>query len=113
MYSGVILKSGEFAGMTTQLARCLDTNSQAWKNSLNVAGNPGSSSNPIGNTLWFNTNNLYQLRTKEILFTKEGYTFDSGKLGSRKGYYWKVYIFSCLSILNKYKWATQEKNIFE
>ncbi len=71
--AGVVLRPGQFDGMTTSSARCPDTSSSAWSESLNVAQNGGT--NPIGKCLWFNTNTLYGNRTK-IVNSKEHYTFD-------------------------------------
>lgn len=57
-YKGVILNPvGGFDGMRTSLARCPATSNQDWKDSL-TAANDYSSVN-IGQTLWFNTTDLF------------------------------------------------------
>ncbi|MEK3993065.1 cell wall hydrolase [Robertmurraya sp. FSL R5-0851] len=76
-YSGVILKPGSFAGMTTSLARCPSTTSTAWLDSLSVASNINTATNPVGKTLWFNTNSVYTSRTYQFP-TYVGYTFNGG-----------------------------------
>lgn len=58
-YEGVILKSGQFDGMTTKSAREPDLDSQAWTDSLYIAKNNSTQYNPIGDCLWFRTNDLY------------------------------------------------------
>ncbi|WP_226681586.1 cell wall hydrolase [Sutcliffiella horikoshii] len=75
-YSGVILKQGEFQGMTTSRARCPQTSTQAWKDSLSIATNSGT--NPVGKTLWFNTNSVYKARSFPFPGWLDGYTFDGG-----------------------------------
>ncbi|WP_339157817.1 cell wall hydrolase [Paenibacillus sp. FSL W8-0186] len=60
--SGIALKSGAFDGMTTNRARCPDTDSTAWKDSLSIATNGGT--NPIGKCLWFNGNDTYAAKSK-------------------------------------------------
>lgn len=74
-YAGVILKPGEFQGMTTSLARCPSTSSIAWTDSLSIANSIGNS--PVGKTLWFNTNSLYKQRSFTFP-SYEGYTFNNG-----------------------------------
>lgn len=74
-YAGVILKPGEFHGMTTSFARCPSTSSTAWKDSLSIANNAGT--NPVGKSLWFNTNSVYNARTFNFP-DFEGYSFDGG-----------------------------------
>lgn len=58
-----LLKPGQFAGMYTELALKPDTNSEAWRVSLDIAMNLSSKANPIGNCLWFNTNTTYAAHT--------------------------------------------------
>ena len=55
--AGVVLHPDAFAGMLTINARCPDTSSSAWSDSLSIAQNGGT--NPIGNCLWFNGNDYY------------------------------------------------------
>lgn len=74
-YSGVILKPGSFEGMTTSYARCPSTSTTSWQDSLSVATNSGT--NPVGKSLWFNTNSVYKARTFQFP-SYEGYTFDGG-----------------------------------
>ncbi|MEK4671326.1 cell wall hydrolase [Niallia sp. FSL R7-0271] len=74
-YSGVILKKGEFAGMTESGARCPSTSTTAWKDSLSIATSPGT--NPVGKTLWFNANSTYNARSFPFP-GYEGYSFDGG-----------------------------------
>lgn len=63
-WEGVILKANQFAGMTTTHALKPDTTSDAWKDSLDIAQNLSSKTNPIGGCLWFNTNSLYQKQSR-------------------------------------------------
>lgn len=63
-YSGVLLKSGQFAGMSTESALKPDTTSDAWKDSLDIAKNLSSKKNPIGTCLWFVTNTYYKNHSK-------------------------------------------------
>ncbi|WP_006522808.1 cell wall hydrolase [Desulfoscipio gibsoniae] len=75
--AGVVLKDGAFVGMTTSKARCPNTNSGEWSDSLSVAKNGGT--NPIRKCLWFNTNDLYN---KRVIKKADGYyyyTFDGGR----------------------------------
>lgn len=71
--AGVVLKANQFSGMTTNNARCPDTSSTAWADSLSVASSGGT--NPIGTCLWFNTNTLFANRTKTVNKVEQ-YTFD-------------------------------------
>jgi hypothetical protein len=48
-----VLLCGEFDGMYTNNARCPVTSSEAWLDSLNIAANLSSQTNPIGNRLYF------------------------------------------------------------
>ncbi|MFM9279262.1 cell wall hydrolase [Paenibacillus jiagnxiensis] len=73
---GIATASGQFAGMNTSNARCPDTSSSAWRDSLSVAQNGGA--NRIGKCLWFNTNSLYRNRTRPASGGGEEYTFDGG-----------------------------------
>jgi hypothetical protein len=63
-YSGVILKSGQFIGMTTQSAREPDTSSIAWNDILYIALTIDNQRNPIDNALWFWTNTLFDSNTR-------------------------------------------------
>lgn len=76
-WEGVILKANQFAGMTTSHALKPDTTSDAWKDSLDIAKNLSSKTNPIGGCLWFNTNSLYKKQSKTE-GGKEYYRFGSG-----------------------------------
>ena len=76
-WEGVILKANQFAGMTTSNALRPDTSSSAWADSLDIAQNLSSKTNPIGGCLWFNTNSLYRQQTKTE-GGKEYYRFGSG-----------------------------------
>lgn len=58
-YSGVLLKSGQFAGMKTAAALKPDLSSSAWADCLDIALNLSSKTNPIGTCLWFVTNSYY------------------------------------------------------
>lgn len=58
-YEGVILKAGQFAGMTTSAARNPDLTSQAWTESLDIASSMSTAENPIGTCLWFMTPTSY------------------------------------------------------
>lgn len=58
-YSGVILKSGQFAGMTTAAARVPDTSTSQWNDILYIALTVDNQTNPIGNALWFWKNSLF------------------------------------------------------
>lgn len=73
--NGILLQRYQFSGMTTSYARCPDTSSQGWQDSLSVALNGGT--NPIGKCLWFNTNSMYSSSIK-IVSGKEYYTFNGG-----------------------------------
>lgn len=74
-WSGVILKTNQFAGMSTNNALKPDTNSNTWKDSLDIAKNISNKTNPIGNCLWFNPNTLYTKLSKTES-GKEYYKFD-------------------------------------
>lgn len=52
-YEEVLLKRGQFEGMTTSRARKPKLDSQAWKDSLHIASNMGTVANPIGNRRYF------------------------------------------------------------
>jgi hypothetical protein len=55
---GVILNTpGGFVGMTTSDARCPNTGSTEWLDSLSVANDIGT--NPVRQSLWFNTNTVF------------------------------------------------------
>lgn len=74
-YEGVLLKKYQFAGMTTESARKPDLTSTAWKDSLEIASNMATTTNPIGSCLWFVTNTYFKSHSR----TKDGveeYTFD-------------------------------------
>lgn len=72
-WEGVLFKG--FSGFTSSRALKPDINSQAWKDSLNIAQNLSSKTNPIGNCLFFNTNSLYARKTRTSN-GKEQYTFN-------------------------------------
>lgn len=55
----ILLKPSQFSGMETEHALKPDTDSEAWKVSLDIAMNLSSKANPIGNCLWFNGNSYY------------------------------------------------------
>lgn len=74
-YEGVILKSGQFVGMTTQAAREPDTSSQAWQDCLYIASNMATQNNPIGTCLWFVTNSYFASHSRTSGGTEQ-YTFD-------------------------------------
>ncbi len=76
-WEGVLLKENQFVGMTTSNALKPDTSSTAWKDSLDIAKNLSSKTNPIGTCLWFNTNTLYGKQSKTEK-NKEYYKFGSG-----------------------------------
>lgn len=52
-YESVLLYENQFAGMTTLSAREPDLTSPEWSDSLYIASNVNSQSNPIGNRLYF------------------------------------------------------------
>lgn len=52
--------------MTTKNALKPDTDSDAWRVSLDIAMNLSSKENPVGAYLWFNTNALYDELTREV-----------------------------------------------
>lgn len=58
----IILKPGSFAGSNNYYFSNPDVNSQAWKDSLYIGIIGTSNANPIGFTLWFNTNSVYNSR---------------------------------------------------
>lgn len=62
----VLLKESQFSGMTTKNALKPDTDSDAWRVSLDIAMNLSSKENPVGACLWFNTNALYDELTREV-----------------------------------------------
>ncbi len=76
-YEGVLLHPGAFDGMTTLAARQPDLTSEAWNNSLYIAGHMGTQYNPIGTCLWFRTNSSYNANSR-IYNGQEQYTFGSG-----------------------------------
>lgn len=76
-WEGVILKSGQFNGMSTSNALKPDTNSSAWKDSLDIAQNLSSKDNPIRGCLWFNANSTYKKQSKTEN-GKEYYRFGNG-----------------------------------
>jgi len=76
-YEGVILKPGQFVGMTTISARQPDLNSQAWADSLYIASNLSTQDNPIGTCLWFVSNSYYSSHSR-IYNGQAQYTFGSG-----------------------------------
>lgn len=49
----------DFVGMTTSYARCPDRSLQAWSDSLYIAENMATQYNPIGQCLWFRTQQAY------------------------------------------------------
>ncbi|CAM5197208.1 hypothetical protein UACE39S_04335 [Ureibacillus acetophenoni] len=72
---GVILKEGEFEGMKSIYARCPGTDTDGWKESLSVAQNIGA--NPVGDTLWFNRNDIYDQNSDYLpALMADAYTFD-------------------------------------
>ncbi|GAA0353065.1 cell wall hydrolase [Bacillus horti] len=71
--NGTILHPYQFTGMTTLSAREPNRSTQAWTDSLDVALNGGA--NPIGSCLWFNTNALYNNRSR-IRNGREEYSFN-------------------------------------
>ena len=75
--AGVVLRSGAFAGMTTSNARCPETSSSEWQDSLSVAQNGGS--NPIGSCLWFNRYDTYDDNSRPASGGGEEYSFDGEK----------------------------------
>lgn len=64
-----------FDGMKTSLAHAPNTSSQAWIDSCNIAALGAGNSNPVGKSLWFNTNSLFKSR----LNSAGKYTFDGGR----------------------------------
>ncbi len=76
-WEGVLLKANQFVGMTTDDALKPDTSSTAWKESLDIAKNLSSKTNPIHKCLWFNTNKLYGNQSK-MEGNVEYYRFGSG-----------------------------------
>lgn len=63
-FPGVILKSGQFVGMTTQSAREPDTTSSTWNDILYIALTIDNQTNPISNALWFWTNTLFNSKSR-------------------------------------------------
>lgn len=76
-FEGVLLYPGAFAGMTTLAAREPSLTSQAWTDSLYIAGNMATQYNPIGTCLWFVTNSYYEDNSR-IYNGQEQYTFNGG-----------------------------------
>lgn len=76
-WEGVILKKYAFVGMTTTSALKPDLTSDAWDDSLDIATNLSSKTNPIGTCLWFVTNSYYKKHIKTS-GSKESYSFDGG-----------------------------------
>jgi len=76
-YEGVLLYPGAFAGMTTLAAREPNLTSQAWHDSLYIAGNMATQYNPIGACLWFVTNSYYEDNSRTYN-GQEQYTFNGG-----------------------------------
>lgn len=76
-WEGVILKKDQFSGMSTSAALKPDTNSTGWKDSLDIAQNLSSKTNPIGGCLWFNANSTYNKQSKTEN-GKEYYRFGNG-----------------------------------
>lgn len=75
-WEGVLLKKSQFYGLTNNGLKP-DTASNAWKDSLDIAQNLSSKSNPIGSCLWFCTNSYYK-KTIETKNGKEYYSFVQG-----------------------------------
>ncbi|UUZ82882.1 cell wall hydrolase [Paenibacillus sp. P26] len=63
-YSGVILKPGQFVGMTTAAAREPDTSTKEWNDILYIALTIDNQTNPIGKALWFWTNTLFDKNSR-------------------------------------------------
>lgn len=61
-WEGVLLKG--FDGIRSARALKPDTSSQAWKDSLDIAQNISSKTNPIGKCLWHNTKEAYNLHIR-------------------------------------------------
>lgn len=76
---GVILKTpGGFVGMTTVDARCPYTDGvqgAEWRAALQAANIYGTEPNPVGKTLWFNTNSVYSSRVIKDSQGKDTYKF--------------------------------------
>ena len=76
-WKGVLLKEGQFVGMTTENALKPDVSSSEWEDSLDIAKNLSDQTNPIGSCLWFNTNTYYGKQSKTEK-GKEYYRFGKG-----------------------------------
>ena len=76
-WEGVLLKKNQFTGLTSSNGLKPDTTSDAWKDSLDIAQNLSSKSNPIGSCLWFNANSTYNNQSKSEN-GKEYYRFGTG-----------------------------------
>lgn len=66
-YEEVLLKRGQFEGMTTSRARKPKLNSQAWEDALYIASNIGTEDNPIGNRRYFLPNKPKSSKAIDIL----------------------------------------------
>lgn len=67
-YKDVVLHSGAFSGMTGSMALCPNTTASAWTQCVEIAQTIDTVSNPVGNCLWFFTNELYATR----VYTENG-----------------------------------------
>lgn len=65
-FAAVILKKNAFEGMTTKAAREPDTDSAAWKDSLEIAQNLSAQENPIGKCQFFVMTSLYKKKIKTV-----------------------------------------------
>lgn len=79
-YSGVVLKSSAFSGMTSSSVLAPDTTSNAWTECVNIAKNIDTIANPIGTCLWFNTNSRYSQHS----YTTDGVEYFSFSSGARE-----------------------------
>ena len=73
-YKEVILKPNQFTSVGNNKFLEPDLDSTAWSDSLDIALNMDTVVNPISACLWFNTNSLYNSRSR-IVNGQEQYTF--------------------------------------
>ena len=75
-YKEVILHPNQFSTVGTSRFLAPDLNSTAWSDSLEIALNMDEVVNPISACLWFNTNSLYNNRSR-VVNGQEQYTFST------------------------------------
>lgn len=76
-YKEVISKKNAFESYGKSMFLAPDTNSTAWKDSLDIALNMDTKVNPISACLWFCTNSYYSTRSR-VVNGQEQYDFGAG-----------------------------------